>query len=421
MAGSRNRRRKMPAFDTFNPFDAFVKKIATQYRLGPKGRSLVRETLDLITEEPGGVGGFVDRFKTAGLATQVASRLGLAHPAPLTGQEVEQALGSEVIGRIADKAGVSQDFATTLLRNTIPSIIGLLMESGFSDEPIPPPASISNEVVQPASIGDQVAPPEPDHIPLKHIPLSAMAESRPAPPRGRLLVPGATLLIVLGVAGYFAVRGTVNQMSAGSGTVVAQVAPAAPANQPAPSQTPSAAAAAPNTPPTVASTAPSVPAGALSPGAAGADSAAPKTAAASPEVTAGLGDKKAIAPPEAALKLPAIYFSSSSVKVPPASKAALAQVAHLLKELPGGSVVWIDGYTNRPGNPTSGINLSQRRANAVRQALVNAGVNPAILIAKGYGRSPATSNKETTEGRASVNMKSQPRVEFRIVEQEQQN
>jgi outer membrane protein OmpA-like peptidoglycan-associated protein len=165
----------------------------------------------------------------------------------------------------------------------------------------------------------------------------------------------------------------------------------------------------------VASIAPSVPAGALSPGAAAADSAAPKTAAASPEVTAGLGDKNAIAPPEAALKLPAIYFSSSSVKVPPASKAALAQVAGLLKQLPGGSVVWISGYTNKSG--TSRIKLSQRRANAVRQALVNAGVNPAILIAKGYGRSPATSNKETTEGHSGETMKGRPRVEFRIVEQ----
>ncbi len=413
MAGSRNRHRKIPAFDTFNPFDVFVKKIAAQHRLGPKGRSLVRETLDLITEQPGGVGGFVDRFEAAGLATQVASRLGLAHPARLTEQEVEQALGSEVIGRIADKAGVSQDFATTLLRNTIPSIIGLLMESGFSDEPIPPPASISDEVAGPASMGDEVAPPEPDHIPLKHIPLSAMAESRPAPSLSRLLVPGAAFLIVLGVAGYFAARGTGHRVAAGSGTVVAQVAPAAPAHQPGPS--PSAATAAPNAAPTVTSIAPSVPAGALSPGAAAADSAAPKTAATSPEVTAGLGDKKAIAPPEAALKLPAIYFSSSSVKVPPASKAALAQVAGLLKQLPGGSVVWISGYTNESG--TSRIKLSQRRANAVRQALVNAGVNPAILIAKGYGRSPATSNKETTEGHSGETMKGRPRVEFRIVEQ----
>jgi outer membrane protein OmpA-like peptidoglycan-associated protein/uncharacterized protein YidB (DUF937 family) len=418
MAGSRSRHRKMPAFDTFNPFDVFVKKIATQHRLGPKGRSLVRETLDLITEQPGGVGGFVDRFKSAGLATQVASRLGLAHPVPLTEQEVEQALGSDVIRRIADKAGASPDFATTILRNTIPSIIGLLMESGFSDEPITPPASISNEV----------APPEPEHIPL-----SAMAESGPKPPRARWFVPNsdahivhglaalllglysAALLIMLGVAGYFAAREIGHRVTAGPGTVVAhvaQAAPAMPANQPAPSRMPSAAAAAPNAAPTVASIAPPVPAGALSPGAAAADNAAPKTAAASPGVP--------IPAPEAALKLPAIYFSSSSVKVPPASKAALAQVAGLLKRLPSGSVVWISGYTNKPGNSTSTIKLSQRRANAVRQALVNAGVNPAILIAKGYGHSPAPiSSTETTEGRSSATMKGQPRVEFRIVQQEQ--
>jgi OmpA-OmpF porin, OOP family len=94
----------------------------------------------------------------------------------------------------------------------------------------------------------------------------------------------------------------------------------------------------------------------------------------------------------------------------------LEQAAGLMKQLPRGSVVWISGYTT--GNPTSNIKLSQRRANAVRQLLVDAGVNPAMLIAKGYGSSRLPiSNKETTEGRSSVTMKGRPRVEFRIVQQ----
>jgi hypothetical protein len=47
MASSRKRPRKKPAFDKFNSFDMFINKIASQYQLGPKGRSLIRETLDL--------------------------------------------------------------------------------------------------------------------------------------------------------------------------------------------------------------------------------------------------------------------------------------------------------------------------------------------------------------------------------------
>jgi OmpA-OmpF porin, OOP family len=529
MAGSRRRRRKMPAFGKFNPFDVFIDKIALQYRLGPKGRSLVRETFDLIAEHPGGVGGFVERFKVAGLAAQVASRLGLADAVPLTALEVEQALGAEAIGAIAAKAGVSQGFAKTVLGKTIPNIVGFLMESGFSGEAVPPSG---------VSIGE-IAQPEPEQIPQSRItqpepvqiPLSRITETGRTPLAGRLIVPGAALIIVLGVAGYFltASRGTGHRVAAGSGTVVGQIAPPTQVSQPAPSQMRPAAAAAPSTP-AVISHAPSIPARlALSndngliaySGVVGDDGAraaitdslkrvfgadnisgdlrvdqfagpanwskdlrtaldafktpgsralfegatvrvggkipeaernrivsslksilgpnfalaaiannaaapavtaantAPAQTATLPAAIAGPGGKKPIVTSsQAALNLPAIYFTSNSVKIPAESKVVLAQIAARIKQLPGGSLVWISGFTTRSGNAASNINLSQRRANSVRQALVKAGVNPAMLIAKGYGNSRTpVGTKETTEGRSNVTMKGQPRVEFHIVEQ----
>ncbi len=532
MAGPRNRRRKVPAFEKFNPFEMFINKIASQHFLGPKGSSIVRETLDLIAEEPGCVGGFLERFKAARVARHATSRPELAAAGRLTEQELEQVLGTDVICRIANKAGVTQGFARTVLRDTIPQVAGLLLECGFSGEAIPPAATS----------GDEIAQYRPEQAPP-----GRMAEMARSTRIGRLAVPGAALLITLGVGGYLvSSSGTGHRLTSGSKTVVAQDVPAAPANQPAPSQMQSAAPAALNAP-SVNSDKASIPArlalsnnngvitisgvigddaahtavidslkrvfgadkiagdlrvgqeagpanwsqnlgaaldafktpgsqvlfegdtvrvggeipeaererivssvksalgpkfafsavtssvgapiGAAAdkaaapteeadnnaaPTTAAANNAGPQTAAAAP----GVSKKTVVASRETAVDLPTIYFTSSGVKVPQASKALLAHLAGQIKQLPGGSVVLINGYSNRTGNPTSNIKLSQRRANAVRQALMDAGVNPAILMVKGYGGSRAPlGNNGLMEGHSSMTMKDQPRVEFRIVSQ----
>ncbi len=73
-----------------------------------------------------------------------------------------------------------------------------------------------------------------------------------------------------------------------------------------------------------------------------------------------------------------------------------------MKQLPAGTVVQIRGFSDSTGNPAVNMKLSQVRANAVRQVLVNAGVNPAKLVATGYGSSvSAVSENGTTEGRSS--------------------
>jgi hypothetical protein len=56
-------------------FDKLIQEIGSRYHLGPKGRSLVEAALVMIARQPGGIGGFLDRFKAAGLAAEVASWL----------------------------------------------------------------------------------------------------------------------------------------------------------------------------------------------------------------------------------------------------------------------------------------------------------------------------------------------------------
>jgi len=54
-------------------FDKLIEDIGSRFCLGPKASLLVREILDLISGQPGGIDGFLNRFKAAGFAVEVAS------------------------------------------------------------------------------------------------------------------------------------------------------------------------------------------------------------------------------------------------------------------------------------------------------------------------------------------------------------
>ena len=135
-----------------------------------------------------------------------------------------------------------------------------------------------------------------------------------------------------------------------------------------------------------------------------AGSGATKTAATSSALKSGFSGKNpAGAPNQPILHLPAIYFAANSAKVPSSSEVLLRQAAGLMNQLPAGTVVRINGYTHGAGNPTANRKLSQRRANAVRQLLVDAGVNPAMLSARGYGSSESLANN-TGQRKAAATM-----------------
>src|SRR3984893_13416879 len=216
---SRRRRGKMATFDKL------IQEIGARYHLGPKGSSLVQETLDLIARQPGGIGGFLDRFKAAGFAAEVASWVGGTDAVLLSGPEVEETLGSDVISEFADKAGVSQSFARTMLGYAIPKIIGQLAQGGAIPSAIPAPASSFPDLAIPlsSSHADEITLPGAEQIPP-----SSRGGGGGAPRLGRLLIPGACLLITLGVLGYAISSGRSGTPAAGQAApVMAQNAPVA--------------------------------------------------------------------------------------------------------------------------------------------------------------------------------------------------
>jgi uncharacterized protein YidB (DUF937 family) len=101
-----------------------------RFRLGPKSSQLLHEVLQLITGSTGGVGGFIDRFRSAGLDSEVASWLGKTDGKILTAPQVEQALGSTTVGRIASRLGLDDSVVATAIGYIIPKLIGQITSGG---------------------------------------------------------------------------------------------------------------------------------------------------------------------------------------------------------------------------------------------------------------------------------------------------
>jgi len=70
----------------------------------------------------------------------------------------------------------------------------------------------------------------------------------------------------------------------------------------------------------------------------------------------------------------------------------------------------IASHTDAEGDATINMKLSQRRADAVRKHLVQIGVAPEQLVARGYGETQPVADNATEEGR-----RANRRVEFRVI------
>jgi OmpA-OmpF porin, OOP family len=98
------------------------------------------------------------------------------------------------------------------------------------------------------------------------------------------------------------------------------------------------------------------------------------------------------------LTLGDVLFAPNHSELTAAAMRELSPFVPILKDQPQRSIR-IDGYTDSRGRESSNLDLSQRRADAVRDFLIENGISPRRITALGYGEAAPVASNATLAGR----------------------
>jgi OmpA-OmpF porin, OOP family len=427
-----------------------IDEVTSKYGLGSQGGPLVRELLALVTGNQGGIGGFIDRVKDAGLGHIVSAWLGNTDAPPLSVPQVEGALGKGIIDRIAQKLGLSGSVVGPALAYLVPKIIGFLTPGGSIPTAVPP--QVSAFLSQSAAAPRVAEPVRRGGAPRWLWPLIALLVlaalawwllSRPAEKKVETTTPVITQtaptvqpkLDVSNIGGKIQYTGVVaDERTRGSiltslknvfgeGNVSGDIATdpkAGPATWLGKLDQALEKFKIPGVEALFEGNSISV--GGLLPkpdldgiraslqsifgtgftiGALPDDASSWFRAARDKSLAALSGLKPGFSGADlvSALNVSIINFDTGSAAISPASRDLLAKAAPQMKQLPSGTVIEIGGHTDSTGDPAANLSLSQQRAEAVRITLIDLGVPADMLKAKGYGDTQPVASNDTAEGR----------------------
>ena len=147
-----------------------------------------------------------------------------------------------------------------------------------------------------------------------------------------------------------------------------------------------------------------------------AESAAEDNAAKPAESAASEGDRETVRKSlrtnlDALLDREVVHFVTDSDVLSDKGEKILDEVTSILKKHPNFEIE-IQGHTDTRGDAAYNLDLSQRRADAVKRYLVAAGINSDHLTSVGYGETQPIADESTSEG-----LYENRRIEFRIKEE----
>jgi len=459
--------------------EPIINEVSEQFGLRGKAGPLMTGLLSLIgNERTGGLQGFLDQFRRAGLGEMVSSWVSRGANTSVTTEQLDRAVGGDTINRLASSVGIPRAATASALAFMIPRVIDLLTPEGVVPSRLPAwvssflggAATRTEPVRTEATRAETVRPPiEPVRradtggstflrlLPFLALPLLGFLAYRacsheperiaiqapvtvsPTPTatvetRVQTQVPGVNpRLSLVNIGGKIRYSGVVddeqtrqtilNQLRStyGAGNISGAISVDSRARDAA--WTSGLAAALPNfkTPGaelTFDGDSINV-GGALSENArsdmvsklksvygdgmrVGSFDVASSVAEAGRMASTALSSLKPGFTAEEltkALNMNVINFASGSAQIPRENTGVLEQSASAIKSAPTGTVLEVSGHTDNVGNAAANQKLSLHRADSVRRFLIDKGVSPDSLVAKGFGAGKPIASNDTQDGR----------------------
>jgi outer membrane protein OmpA-like peptidoglycan-associated protein/uncharacterized protein YidB (DUF937 family) len=330
-------------------FDALIREAASRFGLGDKAGPLVQMLLAYMTNSStGGLTGFMDKFKGAGLGALASSWLGGGSSAQaITPSQIENVFGGAggLLGSLTSKLGIGAPAASSALSFLLPAVIGKLTPGGSI------PTSIPSDVM--GFIGGAK-----DMLGSGAASLAGGA----AATAGAAKAAGGGLMKWLPWAIAAAVAAVVLTQCMGKSS-----APAPAAKAPAPAPVAATPAPAP------------APAPAASPAPTAAATSAAVATAVADAIPTGAGVIAQMLNGIPSLK---VYFDTGKTDLSGEFAEKSKALAAYLKANAGAKAV-VSGYNDPTGNAAANAELSKNRAKAVAAGLKAAGVaDDAVLLEK---------------------------------------
>lgn len=93
-----------------------------------------------------------------------------------------------------------------------------------------------------------------------------------------------------------------------------------------------------------------------------------------------------------------VLFDTGRAELKGSAMVTISKVANFMRTYPTRTLL-VEGFTDSRGSESYNLDLSQRRANAVRSALTTSGVEASRIAVRGYGESYSVASNETPVGR----------------------
>jgi OOP family OmpA-OmpF porin len=99
-------------------------------------------------------------------------------------------------------------------------------------------------------------------------------------------------------------------------------------------------------------------------------------------------------------RIPDVLFETGKSAVTPGLREEIGEFSRVLLEQDPHAALRVEGHTDASGTREFNQRLSDERAAAVRNALMNAGIAPQRITAVGLAETRPVASNETVEGRA---------------------